>query len=384
MDDETRAALEALKTALGVKADLAEDPVEALEALAEEAAPLTRRVFEGDPYPPLVLALAPAPAELEVATRVADLVPFETDWWQHTAFYVDRETDPDGRHRVYVRDEEALPGQPYKSLPSIAALAEGWTQAAGGDTDVDWAELEDDQWEGGPTSGAFVLETMMHGSLAAQWALAGIGAYLPQRPELAEQPLPVDAEATGRELCLHALRVLRLAGTFQLPEATPELSDDQQAYIEHLRDLEDAFAGREPAVVAKVAAEKGPLRKEAKTWLKGFAEAAEPAEDPLAGLGALLGGPEPEPEPEPLTTFEKKLRAGVDAVIGQLVDSGELELLQREMLLDELTRVAEDARSPKHLLKKLVRATVESEAVEEIYATDDELHDAFKKGLGFV
>lgn len=383
MHDETRAALEALQTALGVSGALAEDPIEALEALAEAAEPLTKRTFDGDPYPPLVLALAPAPAELEVATRVSDLVAFETRWWQHVGFYVDRQEDPDGRHRVYIRDEESLPGQPWHSLPSIAALAEGWTQAAGGDTEVDWRELDDDQWEGGPTSGAFVLETMMHGSLAAQWALAGIGAYLPQRPELAEQPLPVDADASGRELCLHALRVLRLAGSFQLPEEMPELSEDQQAYIEHLRDLEDAFAGREPAVVTDTAAEKGPLRKEAKTWLKGFADAAEPA-DPLAGLGALLGEPEPEPEPEPLTTFEKKLRAGVDSVITKLVDSGDLEVLQHEMLIDELTRVAEDARSPKHLLKKLVRATVDSEAVEEIYASDDDLHEAFKQGLGFV
>ena len=71
-------------------------------------------------------------------------------------------------------------------------------------------------------------------------------------------------------------------------------------------------------------------------------------------------------------------------MIQQLVDSGDLEVLQHEMLVDELTRVAEDARSPKHLLKKLVRATVDSEAVEEIYASDDDLHDAFKKGLGFV
>ena len=379
MHDETRAALERLQTALGVSGTRGADPIEALEALAETAEPIAKRTFDGDPYAALVLALAPAPAELEVATRVSDLVAFDTSWWPQVGFYVDRRTAPDGRHRVYIRDEAALPGQPWRSLPSIAALAEGWAKAARGDTEVEWIELDDDPWEAGPTSGAFVLETMMRASLAAQWALAGIGAYLPQRPELADEPLPVGADASGRELCLHALRVLRLAGAFELPEAMPELSEEQQAYIAHLRDLEGAFAGREPSLVAAVAAEPGPLRKEAKTWLAGFRDAAQPAE-----LLPVIDAPLDEPERKPLTTFEKKLRAGVEAVVQRLVDAGDLELLHREMLIDELTRVAAEARGPKHLLKKLVRATVDSEAVEELYVSDDALHDAFRKGLGFV
>ena len=206
MKDETREALEALRSALQLDTDLGEDPVQALRALAADADAITARTFEGDPYAALVLADAPGSAELEVAARVSGLVPFATEWWQHTVFYVDQTEDPEGNHRVYVRDEDSLPGLPEFSLPSVAALARGWAQAAGGDTEVAWERLVDDDWEEGPTSGSFVLETMVRGSLSSQWAMAGVGAFMPSRPELADQPLPVGADAPGRTLCLHALR----------------------------------------------------------------------------------------------------------------------------------------------------------------------------------
>ncbi len=201
---------------------------------------ITARTFEGDPYAALVLADAPGSAELEVAARVSGLVPFATEWWQHTVFYVDQTEDPEGNHRVYVRDEDSLPGLPEFSLPSVAALARGWAQAAGGDTEVAWERLVDDDWEEGPTSGSFVLETMVRGSLSSQWAMAGVGAFMPSRPELADQPLPVGADAPGRTLCLHALRVVRLAGELPLPQdlVLAALAPEHREYLEHLKELE--------------------------------------------------------------------------------------------------------------------------------------------------
>ena len=393
MKEETREALEALRQALDVKVPLGDEPVAALSSLAAEAEAIAMRTFDGDPYASLVLHDAPAPAEMAVAAGVAQLVAFETDWWRHVAFYVDRTEDESGNHRVYIRDEESLPGRPETSLPSIAALARGWAKAAEGDTDVAWEGLVDDDWEEGPTSGSFVFETMIRGSLAAQWAMANVGAFLPSRPELAEEPLPVGADAPGRVLCLHALRVVRLSGELPLPEGLDlqALAPEHRAYLEHLEELELAFGGEEPPVVVTVSNTPGPLRKAASAWLERFEDAADGAGpdpmDPLAALLSELGGGAPadaeeEPEPTELTTFEKKLRVGVDEVLTQLEDAGDVELIRRDMLLDELTRVAADARSPKHLLKKLVYALVESEAVEEIYVSDDRLEDAFKKKLG--
>ena len=396
MHDETRSALGRLQSALGLSGSLPDDALEALEAVAAEAEPITRREPPEAPYAELVLALATGPAELAVAARVAGLTPFDTSWWQHTGFYVDRTEDPHGRHRVYVRDEESLPGLAWKSLPSIAALADAWTLAAKGEK-VAWDELQDDEWEEGPSSGSFVFETMLRGSLSSQWAMASIGGFMPGRPELGEAPLPVDADAPGRVVCLHALRVVRLAGKMTLPDGLDleALDPEHREYMEHLRELEGAFAGEEPPLVQAVADDKGPLRKSAKAWLKNFEDATsalEPSLDPMADAGgdptaalmaALEGlGEEPEPEPAPLTTFEKRLRSSVDQALDRMVAAGEIEILRREMLLDELTRVAAEARSPKHLLKKLVYTLVDSEAVEEIYATDDQLQDAFAKCLG--
>lgn len=383
MDEETREALEGLGAALGAEPEgLPDDPLEALIAVVDGSGgdAVWRREAEEDPYAQLVLALAPAPAELEVATRIAELEPFETAWWQHTEFYVDRIPDPEGRHRVYLRDEEALPGGPWTTLPTIRALAEAWTKRASGEEGAaDWPAPLEDEWEQGPTSGGFVLEAMIQASLSSQWALASVGAYVPSRPELAEEPLPVTPDDPARVLCLHALRVLRLAGRFTLPEgvALDELPAGARAYIEHLRELEGAFAGQEPPLVLAAAAQAGPLRKAARAWLKGFRDAADrPAADVLE--------PEEAAPPPELTDFEKRLQASVDEVLGRLIASGDLEVIDRARLLEELTRVAADARSLKHLLKKLVKTLVHSDAVEEIYATDDQLREELAKSLGDI
>ncbi len=116
-----------------------------------------------------------------------------------------------------------------------------------------------------------------------------------------------------------------------------------------------------------VAATPGPNRAAARAWAKRFAEArdAEPEPDFEA------------PEPEELTPFEKKLRSSVDAALTTLVANGDIEVINHPMLLDELTRVAEKARSPKHLVRKMATALVHSEAVDEVYVSDDDLEAAF-------
>jgi hypothetical protein len=51
-------------------------------------------------------------------------------------------------------------------------------------------------------------------------------------------------------------------------------------------------------------------------------------------------------------------------------------------LLIELVTAGSDARSVKHMLKKLTSTLVESEHVEEIYPSDDKIQDRLREDLG--
>ena len=63
---------------------------------------------------------------------------------------------------------------------------------------------------------------------------------------------------------------------------------------------------------------------------------------------------------------------------------GEIELHpdRKDALLIELVTAGSDARSVKHMLKKLTATLVDSEHVEEIYPSDDKIQDRFKQDLG--
>jgi hypothetical protein len=67
-----------------------------------------------------------------------------------------------------------------------------------------------------------------------------------------------------------------------------------------------------------------------------------------------------------------------------MVERGELELDadRKEALLIELVTAGSDARSVKHMLKKLTSTLVDSEHVEEIYPSDDKIQDRLKADLG--
>jgi hypothetical protein len=51
-------------------------------------------------------------------------------------------------------------------------------------------------------------------------------------------------------------------------------------------------------------------------------------------------------------------------------------------LLIELVTAGSDARSVKHMLKKITSTLVDSEHVEEIYPSDDKIQDRLKEDLG--
>ena len=385
MNDDLTQKLHGLWAALGGDGEapaLPADPVDALVVTLEKAPPggPQRRAIEDEasPYAGVAVGSAPEAHELAMAIQVAELEAFETPWWSGTGFYVDRVPDPEGRHRAYVRDEDALPGSPWLTLPDLGALADWWTRAAQGELEPAPEGMEDDDWELAPSSGAFVLEALLHGSLSSQWEIASMGVFEAKDVALGEMPLPVEPVGRGwqRSLCLHALRAIRRAGRFTLPhDVDPaSLASEHQAFLDHLRQLQLAFGGHVPPFIEELVGHQGVIANNAKAWLESFAlSAPEP-------VGEIEDAPLAAPSRE-LTSFERSLRAAVDAVLSQAEEDGELEVKSRDALLDELVIVAGSARSPKQLLKKLVSTLVDSDEVEEVYASDDELRDKFARAF---
>ncbi|MBT8483857.1 MAG: hypothetical protein HKP36_19970 [Myxococcales bacterium] len=91
-----------------------------------------------------------------------------------------------------------------------------------------------------------------------------------------------------------------------------------------------------------------------------------------------------EPPPFQHTPFTRKLLQALSGSLDRMVEQGELELDpdRKEALLIELVTAGSDARSVKHMLKKLTSTLVDSEHVEEIYPTDDQIQDRLKEDLG--
>ncbi|MEZ4329198.1 MAG: hypothetical protein R3B40_28480 [Polyangiales bacterium] len=144
--------------------------------------------------------------------------------------------------------------------------------------------------------------------------------------------------------------------------------------------------------------ERAPAASKAKSS-KG--KASPPDADPLGGLAgdlgglggalrALLGGGpgaeevDDEPEDVEMTPFNQKLMAALDALLDRMEADEVIEIIpeRKQMLVREMVRAASDARSPKHMLSSLTRALVDSEQIEEIYATDDQIQRLLRGALG--
>lgn len=95
-----------------------------------------------------------------------------------------------------------------------------------------------------------------------------------------------------------------------------------------------------------------------------------------------------DPMPEATTVQAaaeaKVLRDAVLVGLAELIDKGHVELVPdaTEAAADELTLAALDARNPRHTLKKLRTALLDSDHVEEVYADDRVLEAAFRRAMG--
>lgn len=103
-----------------------------------------------------------------------------------------------------------------------------------------------------------------------------------------------------------------------------------------------------------------------------------PKKRAAASKAAKAVEPEPEPEAAPETAdtpFLRSLRAALSAALDTMVEEELVELSaeRKPALLAELVEAGANARTAAHLLKSLTDALVNSELVEEVYATDEEV-----------
>jgi hypothetical protein len=174
--------------------------------------------------------------------------------------------------------------------------------------------------------------------------------------------------------------------TLELPEevGVSDMDAVHRALVDHLIDFEQTIhSGDPPRIIEEAAAGDDPkLSKLAEQWMERYdswrtaATVATPddEDDPFVE----------EPPPFQHTPFTRKLMQALSVSLDHMVEKGELELDpdRKEALLIELVTAGSDARSVKHMLKKLTSTLVDSEHVEEIYPSDDKIRDRLKEDLG--
>jgi hypothetical protein len=362
--------------------DLPDDACEALVALLAAMSDLDGgEVFlpidldaEPDPYAAIAVGAAPALPELVAGVRVTGLWPFASPSLQDVTFYLDPIRDAAGNYRVYVRDEEALPGVPHELWFTSTEDAARWMAAFLRD-EADWdRSAEPDEWERGPTSGSWVLESLLESSLPFLWRAVADGMW----PEGAGAPFP-DGPDPGepgweRALCARLLHDLVETRELEIPAGVDvsKLPAPHRAFIAHLENLAQAVRGEIPDVITELLAADGPLADKAAAWIARF-EAAGADGDAFEADHEVTAVNPPEHD-----SFEHRLKVAVGAALDELVRREVVEVSadDREDLVDELFLAAAEAENPQKMIKRMVHTLVDSDLVEEVYAGDDELGDA--------
>jgi hypothetical protein len=100
----------------------------------------------------------------------------------------------------------------------------------------------------------------------------------------------------------------------------------------------------------------------------------------LAALLGAVGGGEPTPEPE-ISEFGHRLGASIREALIHLrgLELVEIEDDSLEAVIVECTEAGLDARSPKQVIRRVIRALIRSDHTEEVYGTDDELADELRR-----
>lgn len=344
------------------------------------------------PYPGIAVGDESRPWQLYWALQVAEVEPFVHRGLDGVIFVADTIADPEGRHRVYTMKDGMRGDLEFADLSAALRWMSAHVRSA--KEDIDQAELEDiqnsaavvldDPWEEGPSSALFIVEELLDTPLFEAWDAISRGQWPLVESDGGEPP--VDREdGWQRRLSLWLTRRFLATRSLQLPAdiSVSDMDAVHRALVDHLIDFEQAIHGGDVPKIVEETASGGDskLAKLAQRWIERHDSWRTAASVPTPDEDFAV---EEEPPPFQHTPFTRKLMQALSASLDRMVQQGELELDpdRKEALLIELVTAGSDARSVKHMLKKLTTTLVESEHVEEIYPSDDKIQERLKEDLG--
>jgi hypothetical protein len=344
------------------------------------------------PYAGIAVGDQTRPWRLHWAIQVGEVEPFVAPGLEGVVFLADTIADQDGRHRVYTLKDGMRGDFEFADLGGVLQWMTAQVQHAKGELgDGELQEVQseasallDDEWESGPSSALYIVEELLDTPLPEAWDAISRGQW--PLVESDGSDAPVDREdGWQRRLSLWMTRRFLANRSLELPQdiAVTDMDAVHRSLCEHLIDFEQAIhAGDVPKLIDDTAAGSDErLAKLAFAWMERHdawrtaASVSAPDEEDLF---------EDEPPPFQHTPFTRKLMQALSVSLDGMVERGELELDpdRKEALLIELVTAGSDARSVKHMLKKLTSTLVDSEHVEEIYPTDERIQDRLKQDLG--
>ncbi len=332
------------------------------------------------------------PWRLHWALQVGEVEPFIVSGLDGMIFLADTIADPEGKHRVYTLKDGTRGDLEFADLTDALRWMTAQIRHAKGELDdaklqdiqSEASALLDDEWEKGPTSALYIVEELLDTPLFEAWDAISRGQW--PLVESDGSKASVDREdGWQRRLSLWLTRRFLATRSLELPEevGVSDMDAIHRSLVDHLIDFEQAIhAGDVPRIVDQAASgEDAKLAKMAVEWVErhdGWRTAASvPAPDEQDDYAD-------EPPPFQHTPFTRKLLQALSGSLDRMVEQGELELDpdRKDALLIELVTAGSDARSVKHMLKKLTATLVDSEHVEEIYPSDDQIQDRLKEDLG--
>ena len=344
------------------------------------------------PYAGMAAGDATRPWRLHWAIQVGEVEPFVAPGLEGVIFVADTIADHEGRHRVYTLKDGMRGDFEFADLAGALRWMTAQVEHAKGRIDAgalqevqsDSSALLDDEWEEGPTSALFIVEELLDTPLQEAWDAISRGQW--PMVESDGSDAPVDREdGWQRRLSLWLARRFLASRSLELPSdiAVSDMDAVHRSLVDHLIDFEQAIHGGDVPRIIDEAAE-GAIRALLR-WPPSGSSGTTAGARPRASRRPDEDEPfQEEPPPFQHTPFTRKLMHALSISLDGMVERGELELDadRKEALLIELVTAGSDARSVKHMLKKLTSTLVDSEHVEEIYPSDDKIQDRLKADLG--
>jgi hypothetical protein len=271
-----------------------------------------------DPYPGMVVGDERQPWSFAWAVALAELEPFASRAEHGVTFLADTVADKKGNHRVYSHADGMRGMLEFASLADALAWMQVRVEAAHGKADA--AALEaatskharalDDAWEESPSSGMYILETLLDAPLVEAWDAYSRGEWPVYSCDAPAFRLRKE-DGWERQLSLHLVRRFLEKTIVDFPRSlkAAELGAAHRALLEHLTAFDE---GRKLGVVPEpidVAAQSDDsvIAERAQAWIErheSWQDAGDVFEDDIDDA--------PKPAPAPVAKPAEKRPAMAD------------------------------------------------------------------------